>query len=167
MSKTGTCTLPREAEAVLFTKVNPTGTSHALTLVVTQDPVTKKFSLTISNPRLEIKNGDKVTWDVSLPDASKSSRVIIKFKGSRIMDTINGPVPGPARVSVPADVLGYTGTFQDSKESYSVTLFDGTTSVVLPYPSTSTDPTPYLVIDDIGDPPPKGMRPRDPHYRKG
>jgi len=125
--------------------------------------------MTISNPRLEIKNGDKVTWDVALPSTRLGSRVIIQFTGKRVMDTFNGPTLGPARVSVPGDVLGYTGTFQDSKESYSVTLVSGGTPVTVPYPSTSTDPTPYLVIDDIGDPPPKGMRRKDSRwgdYRK-
>lgn len=167
MSKTATCALPREAEELLFARVNPTGTSHALTLVVTEDPVTKLLSLTISNPRLEIKNGDKVTWNVSLPLAYDGWEVDIQFKGDRFMDKFAGRAR--RSVPVPGDILGYTGIFQDSKEPYSVTLVNGTSSVAVPYPSTSTDPTPYLVIDDIGDPPPKGMRRKDlrwGHHRK-
>lgn len=158
MSKTATYALPREAEELLFTKVIPTGTSHTLTLVVTEDPVTKLLSLTISNPRLEIKNGDKVTWNVSLPLAYDGWEVDIQFKGKRFMDRF--AAKANRSVPVPGDILGYTGTFQDSKEPYSVTLVNGTSTVTVPYPTSSTDPTPYLVIDDIGDPPPKKMSPK-------
>jgi len=152
MSQQAAYPLPQKAEEVMK-KVNPTGTSHTLTVTVND----ADDSVEISTGSLEIKNGDKVIWNVILPTGYSSWKPTIQFNGKRFGEKFSAAGAGSGKVEGP--ILGEPGANQNSEEPYSVLLEkNGSPTKTLKYKKaltplrTFSEPEPLLVIDDIGDP---------------
>ncbi len=146
-----------------------TGTSHTLTVTVRTDG-----TFGISDSKLRIKNGDKVIW--SLGSVKTTETPIITFSGTVVRGNISG-TRGHGDVS--HEVLKELKT-HPLAEPYSVSLKaeDGTEKKLTYAVSTTTltsalnsDPPPptepYLMIDNIGDPPGGGTGPKDPCDPRG
>jgi hypothetical protein len=122
-----------------------------------------KGTVEVTTAPTGIVNGDKVVWEVKMTDKGKSitSYGLVEIKLSYSSPLLSVPSPSsPAGTPVQVDILeeedpAKSGSHVDYTVYHNGALLKWDTAT----------PAPYLVIDHIGEPPPKPFHHHGGHHR--
>jgi hypothetical protein len=153
MSKSNAVPIQSDSESEVF--MSAAKASHTIMATVTLDPGKPVHrTVSLSEERLSLNNGDEVIWDVRFIDAKRNpviNRGILEVRFSASSGLGSKSIRGIAGGREVGGVIKGSFGKTTHSESYSVFLDD----VQLRFVSTSNPPlsSPSLVIQPVGDPP--------------